>query len=101
MLDSPAREIHGVVRDLGRRKKIFNVHFRNVRGRRDDFREVFPDEGDLSMLEVALALHEVDYRYMVMPDHVPRHADDAGGLQAFAFCCGYIRAILEAVEALG
>ena len=29
---------------LRRRKKI-NIHFRNIRGRRDDFQEVFPDEG--------------------------------------------------------
>lgn len=101
MLQDPAREIDEVIRYLGQRKKIFNVHFRNVRGRRDDFQEVFPDEGDLDMLRVALTLYEVDYPYMLMPDHVPRHPDDAGGLQAFAFCYGYIRAILQAVETLG
>ena len=28
------------------------------------------------MLQVLRTLAEVDYPYMVMPDHLPRHADD-------------------------
>jgi len=101
MLQDPAREIHDVIRDLGSRGKIFNIHFRNIRGRRDDFQEVYPDEGDMDMLAVARTLYEVEYPYMVMPDHMPRHDDDPGGRQAFAFAYGYIKAILQAVEAMG
>jgi len=97
MLRDPAREIHDLVRYFGQRKKIVNVHFRNIRGRRDDFQEVYPDEGDLDMLQVARTLHEVQYQGMLMPDHVPSHPDDPGGLQAFAFACGYIKGILQAV----
>ncbi len=97
MLQDPAREIHGIIRYFGERKKIFNIHFRNIRGRRDDFLEVYPDEGDMDMLQVALTLHEVGYEHMLMPDHMPRHRDDSGGLQAFAFGFGYIKAILQAV----
>ncbi len=98
MLADPRREIHDVIRWFGKRDKIFNIHFRNIRGRRDDFQEVWPDEGDMDMLRVALTLHESGYRYMVMPDHMPRHPDDPGGRQAFAFAYGYIKAILQAVE---
>lgn len=101
MLQEPNREIHDVIRDLGKRKKLFNIHFRNIRGKRDDFQEVYPDEGDLDMLQVMRTLHEVDYEYMVMPDHVPRHPDDPGGLQGFAFSYGYIKALLLAVETYG
>jgi mannonate dehydratase len=97
MLQDPAREIHDVIRYFGTRKKIFNIHFRNIRGRRDDFQEVYPDEGDMNMFEVLRTLQEVDYSYMVMPDHVPHHADDPGGLQAFAFSFGYIKALLQAL----
>ena len=32
MLDDPAREIPDVIRYFGSRKKIFNVHFRNIVG---------------------------------------------------------------------
>jgi mannonate dehydratase len=97
MLQDPVNEIHDVIRYFGRRKKIFNIHFRNIRGKRDDFQEVYLDNGDMDMLEVIRTLYEVDYPYMVMPDHVPRHPDDPGGRQAFAFSYGYIKALLKAV----
>jgi mannonate dehydratase len=101
MLQDPRREIHEIIREFGRRKKIFNIHFRNIRGHRDDFQEVYPDEGDMDMLQVALTLHEVGYEFMLMPDHVPGHADDPQGLQASAFAYGYIAGILQAVADFG
>ena len=66
MLLDPAREIHDVIRYFGTRKRIFNIHFRNIRGHRDHFQEVYPDEGDMDMLQVLRTLYEVDYPYMVM-----------------------------------
>jgi mannonate dehydratase len=100
MLQDPGREVEGVVREFGARGKIFNFHFRNIRGRRDAFQEVFPDEGDLDMVRVMTVLKQVGYAYMVMPDHMPRHRDDPGGHQAFAFGYGYIKAMIQAVAAL-
>ena len=76
MLQDPNREIHDVIRYFGERKKIFNIHFRNIRGRRDDFQETFPDEGDMDMVAVMRTLKQVGYQHMVMPDHMPRHDDD-------------------------
>jgi mannonate dehydratase len=101
MLHDPAKQIHDVIRHFGKRKKIFNIHFRNIRGRRDDFQEVYLDNGDTDMLQVIRTLYEVDYPYMVMPDHVPRHPDDPKGRQAFAFSYGYIKALLQAVATYG
>ncbi len=100
MLQDPAREACDVVREFGARGKIFNFHFRNIRGRRDAFQEVFPDEGDVDLVRVMRVLKQVDYAYMVMPDHMPRHPDDPGGYQAFAFGYGYIKAMIQAVDAL-
>jgi mannonate dehydratase len=97
MLQDPNREIHALIRYFGAKKKLFNIHFRNIRGKRDDFQEVFPDEGSMNMVEVARTLREVGYDRMVMPDHMPAHADDPGGLQAFAFGYGYIKAILQSL----
>lgn len=96
-LEDPARELFDVVRYFGERKKIFNVHFRNIRGKRGSFQEVYHDEGDLNMPALARALHEVGYDRMVMPDHVPHHHDDEGSLQAFAFAYGYIKGILQSM----
>jgi mannonate dehydratase len=98
MLQDPKREIHEVIRYFGERNRIFNIHFRNIRGRRDDFQETFPDEGDMDMVAVMRTLKEVGYQHMVMPDHLPRHDDDPRGDQAFAFGYGYIKALLQATS---
>ena len=99
MLQDPPREIFDVIRYFGRKKKIFNVHFRNISGRRDDFVERFPDEGDVDFAKAAKVYKEVGYQGMLMPDHVPAHEDDPGKLQAYAFCYGYIKALIQAVQA--
>ncbi len=97
MLESPREEIGPVIRWFGERGKLFNVHFRNIRGKRLDFMEVFPDEGSMDMAASLRIYRDVGYQYMLMPDHVP-HIDggDPSGT-AFAFCYGYIRGLMDAI----
>jgi len=97
MLDDPAKEIPDVIRYFGSRKKIFNVHFRNIIGRRLNFREAFPDEGDVNFLECARVYREIGYDGMLMPDHAPQIEGDESGL-AFAFEIGYIQSIIQTVR---
>ncbi len=97
-LQNPGVEIFDVIRYFGTRKKIFNVHFRNIRGHRDDFIEVFPDEGDVDFVKAIKVYKEVGYPYMLMPDHVPLAEADPGSLQSFAFCYGYIRGLIQSVN---
>jgi mannonate dehydratase len=98
MLADPAREIFDVIRYFGSRKKIFNVHFRNIRGHRDDFEERFPDDGDIDFVAALKVYREVGYEYMLMPDHAPTHPDDPEKRQAFAFCYGYIRGLIQSLS---
>ncbi|HWB87037.1 MAG TPA: mannonate dehydratase [Bryobacteraceae bacterium] len=98
MLNDPGKEIYDVIRYFGSRNKIFNVHFRNIRGHRNEFVEVYPDEGDVDFVKAIQVYKDVGYSYMMMPDHVPQAPDDPRGLQSFAFCYGYIRALIQAVE---
>ena len=100
MLRDPGREIYDVIRYFGSRGKIFNVHFRNIRGHRDEFVEVYPDEGDVDFVKAIQVYKEVGYPYLLMPDHVPQATDDPHGLQSFAFCYGYIRALIQAADRL-
>ena len=96
MLEDPGREIYDVIDWFGRRGKLFNVHFRNIKGRRLDFMESFPDEGDMDMARSFAAYRAVGYQYMMMPDHVPTiDGRDPSGT-AFAFCYGYIRGLMDA-----
>ena len=99
MLERPGKEIFDVIRHFGTRKKIFNVHFRNIRGGFLKFQETFIDDGDVDMLAALRVYKEVGYDGMLMPDHVPSIAGDARGAQAFAFTFGYIKALLAAVAA--
>jgi mannonate dehydratase len=98
MLADPGKEIFDVIRYFGMRKKIFNVHFRNIRGHRDDFTEVYPDEGDVDMWKALNTYREVGYDYMLMPDHVPQAESDPAGLQSFAYCYGYIRGLIQTAQ---
>ena len=99
MLADPGKEIFDVIRYFGTRKKIFNVHFRNIRGHRNEFVEVYPDEGDIDFVKAIRVYREVGYPYLLMPDHVPQAPNDPAGLQSFAFCYGYIRGLLQSLEA--
>jgi mannonate dehydratase len=94
-LNNPAEEIFDIIRWFGERKKIFNVHFRNIKGGFRNFVEVFPDEGDLDFVKVLKAFQEVGYEYMIMPDHVPGISGTEPGQTAFAYTYGYIRALLQ------
>ena len=97
MLQDPNREIHDVIRYFASRKKIFNVHFRNIHGGFLSFQETFPDDGDVNFLKAIRTYKEAGYDGLLMPDHVPKIDGDEGGRQAFAFAFGYIRALIQMV----
>ncbi|MDA0335728.1 MAG: mannonate dehydratase [bacterium] len=104
-LEKPGQELPPIVEYFSSRKKIFNVHFRNIRGGLNDFVEVWPDEGDVNMFTLAKIFHRTGYPYMLMPDHAPHHPDDPHppGLsvrvrQGWAFQFGYIIAMIQALQ---
>jgi mannonate dehydratase len=98
MLQDPGKEIHDVIRYFGKRQKIFNVHFRNIKGKRDNFVETYPDEGDVNFYKAMMTYKEVGYPFMMMPDHMPRHQADKGGNEAFAWAYGYIKALIQVAQ---
>ena len=99
MLEKPGEQIYDVIREFGRRGKIFNVHFRNIRGGFLRFEETLPDDGDVDMPRALRVYQEVGYDGMIMPDHVPQIVGDPQGQKAFAFCFGYIQALLQTLRA--
>ena len=98
MLARPADEIFDAIRYFGARGKIFNVHFRNIRGGFLNFQETFPDDGDVNMIRAMRVYKEIGYDGMLMPDHVPVIDGDAGGKQSFAYAFGYIQALIQMVN---
>lgn len=95
-LDNPREEIGEIIRWFGERKKIFNVHFRNIKGGRYSFTEEFADAGDMDMPAALRLYKEVGVDCMIMPDHVPEIDGEAPFETAFAFSFGYIIALFQA-----
>ena len=97
-LVNPKEEIFDVIRYFGSRKKIFNVHFRNIKGGRNNFiAEIFPDDGDIDFVKALKVYREVGYEDLLMPDHapvVPGQPD--ASRENFPFEFGYIRGLIEA-----
>lgn len=96
-LKDPRTEILPIIKWVGERKQIFNIHMRNIKGGWNNFMEVYPDNGDMNFVEVIRALRDVGYDGMVMPDHTPAHEDPASYLQGHAFAFGYNIALIQAV----
>ena len=94
-ISNPFPEILPIIKWVGERNQIFNVHLRNIRDGWDNFEEVYPDNGDLDFFQILKLLRDLDYPYLVMPDHVPYHPDPAKSKQGFAFAYGFIKAMLQ------
>jgi mannonate dehydratase len=94
-LKDPKAEILPIIKWVGDRRQIFNIHLRNIKGGWNNFQEVYPDNGDMDFAKIITALKNVGYDGMVMPDHIPHHEDPASGLQGRAFAFGYIKALID------
>lgn len=99
-LKDPKTGILPIIKWIGERNKIFNIHLRNIKGGWDNFQEVYPDNGDMDFFRILKVLRDVNYPYLVMPDHVPHHSDPASSKQAFSFAYGYIKGLIQAVSDL-
>ena len=84
------------IRHFGERGQLFKVHFRNVDAPLPHFVETFIDDGYQDMYQIMQALQEVGFRGVVIPDHIPRMADDPR--LGTAYTIGYMRALLRRAE---
>jgi mannonate dehydratase len=104
----------GVTRELGEdpvvvgnwlasRNRIGQVHFRNVvmRKPREDYTEVFPDNGDNDMFEIMKLLVRNNYKRLIFPEHPRGLAVDkllpkgTNPNSAWAYNVGHCRAMLQ------
>ena len=88
------------IRYFGSRAKIIFVHFRNVTGPVPRFSETFVDEGHVNMLEAMKAYKEVGFDGPMIDDHVPHVIGDSSGQhRSHAYVMGYMKALIDAVDA--
>jgi len=92
----------GVIHHFGRQKKIFFVHFRDVRGTAEKFVETFHDEGKTDMVACMQAYREIGYEGICRPDHVPTMEGDNNDNPSYSslgrlFAIGYLKGLRQAV----
>ena len=97
-------DLPGVIRKFGQQKKIFFVHFRDVRGTPEKFEETWHDAGKTDMLACMRAYRDIGFDGVLRPDHVPTVEGDSNahaGYSSFGrlYAIGYIRGLREAVYA--
>ena len=93
------RSVTDAIREFGRMGRLWKVHFRNVNAPLPHFVETFMDNGYMNMYTVMRALQQADFRGCVIADHVPQMV--GGARVGTAYSIGYMRALIERVEAEG
>jgi mannonate dehydratase len=73
--------------------KLWKIHFRNVTAPVPDFTETYVDDGYTDMKKLMRTLVEVDFRGILIADHVPKMVGDRR--TGWAFSIGYIRALYD------
>ncbi len=100
-------DLPSVIRHFGEQGKIFFVHFRNVKGTKEKFIEIFHDEeGKADMVACMKAYRDIGFDGPIRPDHTPTMAgesDEHPGYETLGrlFAVGYMKGLLESVERLG
>jgi len=94
-------DIPAAIRRLG--PHIAYVHYRDVVGTADDFRESWQDNGQTDMAEAMRAYREVGFNGPMRPDHVPQMIGEDDGEPGYTmlgrlFAFGYIRGMMHATE---
>lgn len=97
-------DLPSVIRHFGEQKKIFFVHFRDVRGTPEKFEETFHDDGQTDMLECMRAYRDIGFEGVCRPDHVPTMEGDSNDNPGYSsvgrlFAIGYLKGLREAVYA--
>ncbi|MFN8523891.1 MAG: mannonate dehydratase [Chloroflexota bacterium] len=90
------------IRHFGPQGRLVYVHFRDIKGTVDDFRECFLGEGVLDVVAAMKALKEVGFTGPIIDDHAPRMLgdDDPWHFRARSYQTGYLMGLMRAVNDL-
>ncbi|HSZ57075.1 MAG TPA: mannonate dehydratase [Tepidisphaeraceae bacterium] len=91
------KDVIAAARAFASMGKLWKIHFRNVSSSIPRFVETFVDDGYMDMWKLMKTLREVDFRGILIADHVP---EMLGGRKAgWAYSIGYIKALLKCANA--
>jgi mannonate dehydratase len=84
------KDVFDAARGFAKMGKLWKIHFRNVTAPIPEFTETFVDGGYTDMKKLMRTLVEVDFRGILIADHVPGMT---GGRTGWAYSIGYIKAL--------
>lgn len=92
-------DVFALLKEFGPR--IAFLHFRDVIGTRECFRETFHDNGPTDMAELLTLAHRYAPHCLLRPDHTPTMAGESNEkvgytMQGNLFAVGYIKGLLDA-----
>lgn len=93
-------DIGALAAEWGKQKKIFFVHFRDIAGTRERFRETFHDNGPTDMGKMLEIYYKSGFDGPMRPDHAPTLEGEANDRPGYAFqgkifAFGYMRGLME------
>jgi mannonate dehydratase len=93
-------DVEALAKEWLKQKKIFFVHFRDIRGNREYIEETFHDEGVTDMARMLEVYHQGGFNGPLRPDHAPTlygEANDHPGyaLEGKIFAIGYFKGIMQ------
>jgi mannonate dehydratase len=95
-------DIAALAREWCAQKKIFFVHFRDVEGTRENFRETFHDNGPVDLAQMLRIYHECGFEGPMRPDHAPTLDGESNDRPGYAMggkvlAIGYMKGALDAL----
>lgn len=78
--------------------RIGYIHFRNIKGKVPNYKEVFVDEGDIDMFKILKILKKNNFDGVLIPDHTPQMTCDAPWYAGMAYAMGYMKALISVVN---
>jgi len=94
-------DVESLAKEWLRQKKIFFVHFRDITGTREHFRETFHDNGPTDMVRMLQIYDECGFTGPIRPDHAPTMEGESNDRPGYAmigkvFAIGYMTGIMKA-----
>ncbi|HEX2711670.1 MAG TPA: mannonate dehydratase, partial [Candidatus Acidoferrales bacterium] len=96
-------DIEALASEWCSQKKIFFVHFRDITGTRQHFRETFHDNGPTDMVRMLQIYSENGFHGPMRPDHAPTMEGESNDTPGYAmvgkvFAIGYMMGIMKGLK---
>src|ERR1051325_303502 len=91
------KDVFEAAQAFAKMDRLWKIHFRNVSAPIPHFVETFVDNGYTDMVRLMKTLRQVDFRGIVIADHVPGMV--GGSRTGWAYSIGYIKGLLRSVTA--